>query len=225
MNLGEHVGDLPAHVHANRKHLSDVIGVRPVFLNQVHGVDSVLLAAATLDGIPADACISMETEAACTVMVADCLPVLLCDAQGRWVAAAHAGWRGLAGLGGIGVLENLLMSAALSETHPDQILVWLGPCIGPQVFEVGPEVLSAFCDSDPEAALFFKPSTQGKWLADLSGLARWRLKNLGITQIFGNAGEPTWCTFTHRSVYFSHRRDSRLLGQSGRMAACVWLNE
>jgi copper oxidase (laccase) domain-containing protein len=131
----------------------------------------------------------------------------------------------LAGLGGIGVLENLLMSAALSKTNPDQILVWLGPCIGPQVFEVGPEVLSAFCDNDPEAALFFKPSTQGKWLADLSGLARWRLKNLGITQIFGNDGKPTWCTFTHRSVYFSHRRDSRLLGQSGRMAACVWLND
>lgn len=225
MNLGEHVGDLPAHVHANRQHLSDVIGVRPVFLNQVHGVDSVVLGAFTVNGTPADACISMETGVSCTVMVADCLPVLLCDAQGRWVAAAHAGWRGLAGLGGIGVLENLLMSAALSETHPDQILVWLGPCIGPQVFEVGPEVLSAFCDSDPEAALFFRPSTPGKWLADLAGLARLRLKRLGIVQIFGNNSAPAWCAVTQASVYFSHRRDSRLFGQSGRMAACIWLTD
>lgn len=225
MNLGDHVGDLLTNVQANRQRLSDAMGVRPVFLSQVHGVNAVLLASSTLDGVAADACISIGTNVACTVMVADCLPVLICDSKGRWVAAAHAGWRSLVGTGGIGVLEKLLMSDPLSHVNPEQILVWLGPCIGPQAFEVGPEVMAAFCDNDPTAGVFFKPCAQGKWLADLAGLARLRLKHLGIEQIFGNNSEPAWCTVTQSSVYFSHRRDSRLLGHSGRMAACIWLHE
>lgn len=223
MNLGDHVGDRLSSVQANRLRLQDAIGVRPVFLQQVHGVDAVLLDASSHNGIQADACLTTGTDAACTIMVADCLPVLMCDVAGRWVAAAHAGWRGLAGVHGIGVLERLLNVAPLSETPRQDVLVWLGPCIGPQAFEVGPEVTATFCVDDPDAKRFFKPVAHEKWLADLAGLARLRLHRMGVLGVFGNDSEPDWCTFTQNSRFFSHRRDGRVLGQSGRMAASIWL--
>lgn len=224
MNLGEHVGDLPGHTQTNRARLQNALGTRPVFLQQVHGTASVVLDAASPSGEQADACIALAPGVACTIMVADCLPVLLCDRAGQWVAAAHAGWRGLAGHQGMGVLEALLGQAPLKETPRQDILVWLGPCIGPQAFEVGPEVRAAFCDHDPHAAVFFKPLVGEKYLADLAGLARWRLQRAGVHPIFGNNSQPEWCTYTQASSFFSHRRDSRLLGQSGRMAACIWLD-
>ena len=223
MNLGDHVGDHWQSVQTNRQRLQEVIGVRPVFLKQVHGVDVVVLDASSPDGAEADACVTSVTAAACTIMVADCLPVLMCDASGRWVAAAHAGWRGLAGVDGIGVLESLLNSALLSGTARQDILVWLGPCIGPQAFEVGPEVRAAFCADDPQAASFFIPAAHEKSRADLAGLARLRLQRMGVLGVFGNDSGAAWCTFTQHSRFFSHRRDSRVLGQSGRMAACIWL--
>ena len=223
-NLGDHVGDTPAAVAANRAALARVLGVRPVFLSQVHGTEVLTLDATSLDGQVADAAFSQQTGVACTIMVADCLPVLMCDTDGRWVAAAHAGWRGLAGVEGVGVLESLLDAGALKDSSPQDILVWLGPCIGPQAFEVGPEVRAAFCAFDPSAATFFKPTAGEKWLADLAGLARFRLQRRGVSRVFGNDSQPAWCTFTQASKFFSHRRDSRVLGQTGRMAACVWLD-
>lgn len=223
LNLGDHVGDDPVHVQANRQLLQQRIGTRPVFLKQVHGFQVQPLHAQVQDGTIADACLTEGTGVACTIMVADCLPVLLCDTQGRWVAAAHAGWRGLAGIDGVGVIEALLATAPVSKTPLEDLLVWLGPCIGPQAFEVGPEVRDAFCSSSPAAEQFFKVSGPGKWLADLSGLARWRLQQVGVTRVYGNNSQPQWCTVTQASRFFSHRRDSRVLGQSGRMAACIWL--
>jgi hypothetical protein len=223
MNLGDHVGDVPQDVQRNRHRLQEAIGHRPVFLKQVHGDRSVVLHANSLDGTEADACIAVDSGVACTIMVADCLPVLMCDTSGHWVAAAHAGWRGLAGEGGTGVLESLLDQPALRDTPPDNILVWLGPCIGPQAFEVGAEVRKAFCQNEPEAASYFKPGLAGKWLADLAGLARWRLGRRGLHQVSGNDSQVDWCTVTQSSRFFSHRRDSRVLGQTGRMAACIWL--
>lgn len=223
MNLGDHVGDQAANVLANRARLQSVIGRRPVFLQQVHGVHSVRLDAALPDGLPADACMATSPDVACTIMVADCLPVLLCDTSGRWVAAAHAGWRGLAGGGGVGVLEQLMASLPLSPQGPSDVLVWLGPCIGPAAFEVGPEVRAAFCGANPQAASAFEPGPQGKFLADLAALARQRLHAMGVSQIHGNDSTPDWCTVTQSSRFFSHRRDGRLFGQSGRMAACIWL--
>ena len=175
-------------------------------------------------GTEADACIATGPQAACTIMVADCLPVLMCDTQGQWVAAAHAGWRGLAGQAGQGVLETLRKSSPLDRTRSEDILVWLGPCIGAQAFEVGDEVKTAFCQQNAAAEEFFKPKMHGKWLADLAGLARWRLRQLGIEQIYGNDGHPDWCTVTNSVRFFSHRRDSPTLGQSGRMAACIWFS-
>ncbi|MEY4733090.1 MAG: Laccase domain protein YfiH [Pseudomonadota bacterium] len=223
LNLGDHVCDQVASVLANRAILAEAVGRRPVFLQQVHGVDCVTLGATTPDGVAADACMSTTADVACTIMVADCLPVLLCDASGTWVAAAHAGWRGLAGQGGVGVLEALIASLSPMADRRADILAWLGPCIGPQAFEVGPEVRAAFCTTDASAEACFVPHADGKFLADLPGLARRRLQQLGITQIFGNDSQPAWCTALQASRFFSHRRDSRVLGQSGRMAACIWL--
>lgn len=224
LNLGDHVGDDPAAVAENRRRFAGALDARPVFLQQVHGTEVVQLQAGTADGTQADACITTQRGLACTIMVADCLPVLLCDVRGRAVAAAHAGWRGLAGQSGAGVLEALWQAwwPQVADT-PDEAArnthVWLGPCIGPTAFEVGPEVRAAFLQAHAQAAARFVPGVAGKWLADLPGLARDRLSVLGLGQVSGNDGTPAWCTVTQASRFFSHRRDR----VSGRLAAAVWL--
>jgi hypothetical protein len=234
LNLGNHVGDVPEAVVANRTLLARAIGTHGVFLNQVHGSAVLALDAATPDGLPADACVTAQPRIACTIMVADCLPVLLATQDGRAVAAAHAGWRGLAGVGGgcgQGVLEATHASLrALAEPGlgADQILAWLGPCIGPSAFEVGPEVKAAFEAEKSQAGRFFVPAGAGKYLANLPALARLRLQALGIRQIYGNDGSLPWCTVSNPSRFFSHRRDAGVhgngLGTTGRMAACIWLD-
>jgi hypothetical protein len=217
LNLGDHVGDDPLAVGANRAVLAQALQARPVFLQQVHGRGVVALDAHTAHGTEADACLTRAPGVACTVMVADCLPLLYTDARGSFVAAAHAGWRGLAGAGGVGVLEAL--HAALG-VQAQEIMVWLGPCIGPQAFEVGSEVRAAFEAHDRQAAACFRAAPgPGKWLADLPALARQRLAALGVTRVYGNDGSTAWCTVANPSRFFSHRRD-RI---SGRFAACVWL--
>ncbi|MBK8666419.1 MAG: peptidoglycan editing factor PgeF [Burkholderiales bacterium] len=221
-NLGAHVGDAPAAVAANRARLQQHLGARPVFLDQVHGTQVLSLQPDTPDGATADAAVTTQPGLVCTVMVADCLPVLFTDAAGSVVAAAHAGWRGLAG----GVLEQTL--AKLRELvpatdRPPDWLVWLGPCIGPEAFEVGPEVRAAFVAHDAGAAACFRRHGQGKYLADLAGLARRRLGAHGIARAYGNDGGAGWCTVQQPHRYHSHRRDHLAHGGSGRMAACIWL--
>ncbi len=242
LNLGDYVHDQPAHVAHNRALLAQSIGARPVFLKQVHGVQVATLDAATADGTVADACITQAQGPACTITVADCLPVLLTDRAGSFVAAAHAGWRGLAGQGGHGVLEAALQAAgppiyeanqppaqqniagAAIKNVANEYLAWLGPCIGPQAFEVGEDVRAAFVSLHKDAAAHFKPlTTPGKYLANLPALARDRLRAMGITQIYGNDGSLDWCTVSNPSRFFSHRRDALRLGSTGRMAACIWL--
>ena len=223
-NLGDHVGDLASHVAANRSRLQAALGVRPVFLSQVHGAQVLHIDAATPDGVTADACVCSVPGVACTVMVADCLPVLLASAQGDRVAGAHAGWRGLAGQGGFGVLENVVKQfCAPGHTHKalpaTEVVAWLGPCIGPQAFAVGDEVREAFVTQTPQAASCFVAEGAGRWRADLAQLARQRLHALGLTRIDGNDSSASWCTASQESRFFSHRRDR----VSGRMAACVWL--
>ncbi|MGS5087494.1 peptidoglycan editing factor PgeF [Hydrogenophaga sp. A37] len=238
-NLGDHVRDNPAAVATNRVRLADAMGARPVFLKQVHGTAVATLAADTPDEIEADACISTQPGVACTIMVADCLPVLFTNMLGTVVAAAHAGWRGLAGegaeLAGQGVLEATFKAFVKAVQGEDptasrgsvaaHTLVWLGPCIGPEAFEVGPEVLQAFVAQRASAAACFSPSSApGKYRANLQALARQRLLALGITKVSGNDGTPAWCTVSQDSRFFSHRRDAVQLGSTGRMAACIWLN-
>lgn len=214
LNLGDHVGDEPAAVHSNREVVSDAIGARPVFLQQVHGTDVVVLRNDTKDGVPADGCATTERGIACTIMVADCLPVLFTDEAGHRVAAAHAGWRGLAA----GVLERTL-DAFAGDGGAGRVITWLGPCIGRDAFEVGDEVRAAFESHAPEARQCFEPAaTQGKWMADLARLARQRLHAAGVTRVYGNDGTDIWCTAHNPLRFFSHRRD-RI---SGRFAACVW---
>jgi YfiH family protein len=224
LNLGGHVGDVGAHVLRNRQVLASSVPARLVFLEQVHGTGVIQLSSQTPDGTRADGSFTTQAGLACTMMVADCLPVLLCDSAGRQVAAAHAGWRGLAGAAGIGILESVFQEfepLAPSEYAPaaTEIIAWLGPCIGANAFEVGGEVREAFVSQASADASFFRPNGPGKWLADLSGLARRRLHSLGVKGIYGNDGSAAWCTFSNPSRFFSHRRD-RI---SGRFAACIWL--
>ena len=235
MNLGDHVGDAPAHVAANRQLLAQVMGqvsshaVQPVFLQQVHGCAVQGLERDSEQGQAFDACVTDVQGVACTIMVADCLPVLMAHRSGQVVAAAHAGWRGLAGVDGQGVLEAMWQAYAqkLGKQPNAQLAadtqVWLGPCIGPAAFEVGDEVRQAFVKAQPQAASCFQPSSQvGKWLANLPQLARQRLQHLGIGQVYGNDGSTPWCTVSNPSQFFSHRRDAAVLGSTGRMAACIW---
>jgi hypothetical protein len=219
LNLGDHVGDEPAAVQANRELLAQSTGVRPVFLQQVHGAQVVALSPVTPDGTQADGCVTTLAGVACTIMVADCLPVLFADSLGRAVGAAHAGWRGLAGEGGDGVLETTHAQFRSAAGEGGETLAWLGPCIGPTAFEVGDEVKAAFEAHDPQATPLFQPHAPGKWLADLQGLARLRLAAMGITRVYGNDGSAPWCTVGNPSRFFSHRRDR----VSGRFAACIWL--
>lgn len=222
-NLGDHVGDDPAAVAANRATLAQALGARPVFLKQVHGTGVADLDADVPDGTEADACITTRRGVAATIMVADCLPVLLTDTQGRAVAAAHAGWRGLAGQGGLGVLETAVAALRQRVGADAPLLAWLGPCIGPTAFEVGPEVREAFVAADAGAGACFQPGAPGKFMAHLPGLARRRLAALGVGSVHGNDGSAPWCTVLQPSVFFSHRRDAGRLGSTGRMAACLWL--
>jgi YfiH family protein len=215
LNLGLHVGDDPHAVTENRQRLQAAMGVRAVFLNQVHGSDMLEVSSNTADALSADGAFTSASGVACTVMVADCLPVLFCDVRGQSVAAAHAGWRGLLGARGLGVLEAAV--AALG-TPVEGLMAWLGPCIGPQAFEVGEEVRAAFVDQASQTANCFKPLSPGKWLADLPGLARQRLAAAGVERTFGNDSSAAWCTVGNPPRYFSYRRD----GISGRMAASIW---
>lgn len=232
LNLGDHVGDEPVSVNANRALLQQACNAHAVFLKQVHGADVLKLDAATPHGSQADACVTTQSGIACTIMVADCLPVLLTTADGKAVAAAHAGWRGLAGdvaNGNKGVLESVFasLSAAAGNTSASNVIAWLGPCIGPSAFEVGTEVKLAFEAGQPGAGRFFVPGAPGKYLADLAGLARQRLQALGVERVYGNDGSDGWCTVLNPEKYFSHRRDAGVegngFGTTGRMGALVWL--
>jgi YfiH family protein len=207
-NLGDHVGDDPAAVSANRAALRARLPDEPRWLKQVHG--HVVVDAGNPEGIEADAAYARRPGAVCVVMTADCLPVLFCDRAGTVVAAAHAGWRGLAD----GVLEATITAMAAPASD---LLAWLGPAIGPSAFEVGDEVRAAFLAADPHAIEAFKPHAPGKWLADIYKLARQRLRCAGVASIYGGDG----CTVSDQERFFSYRRD----GLTGRMATLIWLAE
>jgi polyphenol oxidase len=218
-NLGDHVGDDLVAVAANRKILEEQIGVRPVFMKQVHGVDCIQIDGHTSDGLEADACVTTDPSVACVMMVADCLPVLFWNESGSAVGAAHAGWRGFVGNGSVNILQATLDKLRGLSMPAEPIHAWLGACIGFESFEVGVEVAEHF---DPA---FKCDINHGKWLVDLAGAARQKLFDYGVATANGNDGKPSWCTVTNDADYFSHRRDAKKLGATGRMAACIWRNK
>lgn len=206
LNLGAHVGDDAAQVEQNRQLLADKLACTPVWLDQVHGIRVVEAQPGTVQ--QADASYSRAVGVACTILSADCLPVLFAAADGSCVAAAHAGWRSLLA----GVLENTLLGMRLPAA---QIQVWLGPAIGPQVYEVGADVRAAFIRQNAETAVAFVPSARdGHWLADLYRLARIRLGLCGVEQVYGGG----FCTLTDKRFY-SYRRQP----VTGRFASLIWL--
>jgi YfiH family protein len=215
LNYGRKAGDAD-EVRVNRAGLAPLLGARPVFLDQVHGADVVTLQPGWHDdNAPrADAAVSTDPELAVAILVADCLPVLFAAPGG--VAGAHAGWRGLAA----GVLENTVAAlCARAGCEPRDVKAWLGACIGPTAFEVGPEVVAAFGREalpQDQPGFLYRPNPEPRWRADLPLLARERLKEAGVTEISGG----TWCTVTDDSRFFSFRGEA--LGRPrGRMAACI----
>ncbi len=209
LNLGQHVGDDPAAVAENRARLRACLPAEPFWLNQVHGIGVQETCTDAPDVPPdADAGFTRQPGVVCAVMTADCLPVLMTDRSGSVVAAAHAGWRGLCN----GIIEATIARMAVPASD---ILAWLGPAIGPDAFEVGPEVRGAFMAHDLAAASAFAAIPDGKYLADIYLLARQRLNACGVTEVHGGDA----CTVTERERYFSYRRD----GRTGRMASLIWL--
>lgn len=226
-NLGQHVEDGEEAVAANRRRFSDALGMEPVFMQQVHGMTAISLDAVGADTPRADAAATTLTGRACAIMVADCLPVLLATEDGRCVAAAHAGWRGLSG----GVVESALARMAdlwdrrgfAPSFATEHCQAWLGPCIGPGAFEVGDEVKRAFVDEDPGAAACFRPGDRaGKSFADLPALARRRLRHAGVDRVYGNDSSRAWCTVSNPERFYSYRHASQTGTPTGRMAACIW---
>lgn len=225
LNLGDHVGDDPAAVAQNRALLRRGLPAEPVWLKQVHG--NIVIDGDSAGGVPeADAAVARKPGTVCAVLTADCLPLLLCDQDGMVVGAAHAGWRGLAG----GVVEAAVRAM---EVAPERLLVWLGPAIGPQAFEVGDEVRQAFMAHDPQAAKAFVPASAihaqnsqlltlhsspltKKWLADIYLLARQRLALLGVERVYGGG----LCTYGDAERFYSYRRGRA----TGRMASLIWLD-
>lgn len=205
-NLGDHVQDDSLAVAANRALLRQNLPAEPVWLNQVHG--TLVVQADAVIGVPdADAAFTRQPGTVCAVLTADCLPVLFCARDGSVVAAAHAGWRGLAA----GVLEATLFAMGVV---PDKVMAWMGAAIGSRAFEVGAEVRDTFIASHPQAAAAFTPH-RDKWLADLYRLTRIRLEACGVTTVSGGG----LCTYTDAACFYSYRRD----GVTGRMATLIWI--
>lgn len=212
LNVGMHTGDDLEHVAHNRTIIQSCIPLPLAYLNQTHSTTVVAASDALHTLLDADASFDRSAQVACAVMTADCLPVLFCDRKASVVAAAHAGWRGLAA----GVLQNTIHSMGV---EPNEIMAFLGPAIGPDAFEVGQDVFDAFVGQNPQAAAAFRlinPQTQ-QYLADIYQLARLILKQADVHSVYG--GEH--CTVLERDTFFSYRRD----GQTGRMVSAIWLEK
>ncbi len=207
-NLGDHVGDDPAAVSANRVLLRATLQLpaEPLWLRQVHGTH-VADADESASAGPADAAVTRTGTRPLAILVADCMPVLFASADGAVLGAAHAGWRGLSA----GVLEATVRAM---RVDPEGMHAWLGPAIGAEHFEVGAEVRAAFVDHDARASAAFSANPRGRWQCDLQWLARARLAELGVRQI----AAANLCSFADARQCYSYRRD----GRTGRMAALLW---
>ncbi len=207
MNLAEHVGDDVNSVVENRQRLQRNINhpINPNWLTQTHS-DRVVEYAETSCGVEADGVFSSNKEQVCVVMTADCLPVLLCSRNGDFVAAIHAGWRGLA--------NGILINAVKKYSNPELLMAWIGPAISQQFFEVGSDVRDAFVSTDPKCSNFFIAKNSNKYLADLAAIAEYQLSNLGA-----DVYQSGLCSYQNKQDFFSYRRD----GHTGRMASMIWI--
>ena len=209
-NLATHVGDLPSLVSSNRQLLKESfeLPAEPCWLKQTHS--NHVIDANRFDHIEADASWASSKGTVCAVLTADCLPVFFSNKDGSRVAMAHAGWRGLL---------NGVISATFSamQIRPDDCLVWLGPSIGPDVFEVGLDVLQSFTGKNKATLPCFRQKDEEHWLCDMYQLARTELEQLGIRQVFGGG----LCTYTDKENFYSFRRD----GDTGRMASLIWITD
>lgn len=209
LNLGTHVGDDLTSVEENRRRLAAQLDIEePVWLEQVHGTAVHSVGTDFTQPPCADASVSREPGGVCVVMTADCLPVLFTDRAGTVVAAAHAGWRGLHG----GVLEATVEAM---QVPAEDILVWMGPAIGPDAFEVGPEVRDAFAQKLGNVEAAFQSGDGDRWMADIYGLARMTLASVGVHNVSGGG----FCTYRESERFFSYRREP----STGRMASLIWL--
>lgn len=204
-NLGLHVGDDTSAVLRNREKLTKILRVPQVqWLNQVHGTQAHEAELNSINSTPdADAVFTSDAQLACAVLTADCLPVLFAADDGSMVAAAHAGWRGLA--------AGVLLETLKYFPEPQKVRVYLGPAIGPQAFEVGPEVKEAFPWASAQC---FQAGKGDRLLANLYLLAQEQLQAAGVQQIYSEQR----CTFNEAESFFSYRRD----GVTGRMASLIW---
>lgn len=213
LNLAAHVGDKPEAVAENRSRLQAFVGANKRFqwLNQTHSID-VVRASRGGEVPDADASYTQEKNLICTVLTADCLPVFFCDRQGTQVAVAHAGWKGL----GAGILEA---TRACFAVAPEDILVWLGPAIGPASFEVGEDVRQFFLAHYPDLPVdqCYVEAGQNTWHMDMYASARYILQQQKITAVYGGG----LCTYADPARFFSYRRDA----VCGRMASCIWLED
>lgn len=209
-NLGDHVGDDDNAVAQNRLLLRNTLQLlaEPKWLKQIHSTQVILAEQITAD-TQADAAYTRQAKVVCAILTADCLPMLICDRAGTIVAAVHAGWRGLAS----GIIEQTIQTL---QTPPADLLIWLGPAIGADVYEVGAEVRAQFITADPLAEQAFKANANQRWLANMYLLATLRLKHCGVTAIYGG----DYCTYSDPERFFSYRRD----GQTGRIASLIWLD-
>jgi len=208
-NLALHTDDDPAAVGKNRELLRSYfqLPAEPIWLQQVHS-NHLIEAGSTGVDTRADGCWSRTRGCVCAVLTADCLPVLICDRGGYKVAAAHAGWRGL----NAGVISN---AVNILQSDPAELMVWLGPAIGPLAFEVGLDVMQAFTSKNHSNASAFRQVDDSHWLCDIYQLAKIELETLGVTAIYGGDA----CSYTDEQRFYSYRRD----GISGRMASIIWL--
>ncbi|MFT7053042.1 MAG: YfiH family protein [Psychromonas sp.] len=213
LNLGLHVGDEPLIVGKNRSTLAKTLSLpeKLFWLNQTHSTTLLKLEENTASGLTADAAWTRCKNTPCIVMTADCLPLLITDKLGTFVAAIHAGWRGLCD----GIIEKSINTiCGQLAVNAKDLLVWLGPCIGKNAFEVGDEVRAAFIAKNAQAEGAFSASGD-RWLADLQQLARLRLAPFNVFEI--TASE--YCTFSQSELFYSYRRD----GVTGRMASLIWI--
>lgn len=212
LNLAMHVGDNTDCVTKNRQLLQNFLGLTEslIWLNQVHG-NTVISADTTLTSNPTgDAIYSKKSNTVCAILTADCLPLLVCSPIDFCVVAIHAGWKGLNN----NIIEKTIFALACP---PRNLLVWLGPAIGPQAFVVGREVLQTFIEKDPATQTAFHSIGNNRWLANLYILATQRLRQLGIDKIYGG----NYCTFTDHKRFFSYRRNKI----TGRMLSLIWLQD